>query len=166
VKRQLAATLWGAIPVIATSGTFLYVALLAVRGHVSLGALAVYTQAAQQGQSAFQGILGGAQSIYENSLYLTTLENLLDRVPEIAAPLDPVPVSRPFTSGIAVSDLSFRIEPGETVALVGRNGAGKSTVVKLLARLYDPSEGQILLDGHDLRASDPKELWEEYAVMF
>jgi ATP-binding cassette subfamily B protein len=68
VKRQLAATVWGAIPVIATAGTFLYVALLAVRGQVSLGSLAVYTQAAQQGQAAFQGILGGVQSIYENSL--------------------------------------------------------------------------------------------------
>jgi ATP-binding cassette subfamily B protein len=181
VKRQLAATVWGAIPVIATSGTFLYVALLAVRGQVSLGSLAVYTQAAQQGQAAFQGILGGVQSIYENSLYLTTLENLLDRAPSIAAPRDPVPVSRPFTSGIefrevsfrypgkiqnAVSNLSFRIDPGETVALVGRNGAGKSTIVKLLARLYDPSEGQILVDGHDLRDYDPAALWKEYSVMF
>jgi ATP-binding cassette subfamily B protein len=88
-------------------------------------------------------------------------------MPSIAAPPDPVPVSRPITSGIefrgvsfrypgklqnAVSDLSFRIELGETVALVGRNGAGKSTIVKLLARLYDPTEGQILVDGHDLRA--------------
>ncbi|MGH6916095.1 MAG: ABC transporter ATP-binding protein [Geminicoccaceae bacterium] len=181
VKRQLAATVWGAIPVIATSGTFLYVAVLAVRGQVSLGSLAVYTQAAQQGQAAFQGILGGVQSIYENSLYLTTLENLLDRAPSIAAPPEPIPVSRPFTSGIefrdvsfhypgqtqnAVSNLSFRIDPGETIALVGRNGAGKSTIVKLLARLYDPTEGQILVDGHDLREYDPQELWQEYSVMF
>ncbi len=181
VKRQAAATLWGAIPVIATSGTFLYVALQAVRGHVSLGSLAVYTQAAQQGQAAFQGILSGVQSIYENSLYLTTLENLLDREPLISAPEDPEPVSRPFRSGIefrnvsfryagktedAVTDVSFRIDPGETIALVGKNGAGKSTIVKLLARLYDPSEGSILIDGIDIRNYDPQELWQEYSVMF
>ncbi len=181
VKRQVAATVWGAIPVIATSGTFLYVALQAVRGMVSLGALSVYTQAAQQGQGAFQGILNGVQSIYENSLYLSTLEDLLERAPTISAPADPVPVAHPFTSGIefrdvtftypgktepAVSNLSFEIGLGETVALVGRNGAGKSTIVKLLARLYDPSNGQVMLDGHDLRDYDPQELWKSYSVMF
>ncbi len=181
VKRQVAATFWGAIPVIATSGTFLYVALQAVRGLVSLGSLAVYTQAAQQGQSAFQGILTGVQSIYENSLYLSTLENLLDRGPTITAPENPVPVADPFTTGIefrnvsfryagktenAVTDLTFRINPGETVALVGKNGAGKSTIVKLLARLYDPTEGVVMVDGHDVREYDPRELWEEYSVMF
>jgi ATP-binding cassette subfamily B protein len=181
VKRQIAATVWGAIPVIVTSGTFLYVALQAVRGLVSLGALSVYTQAAQQGQGAFQGILNGVQSIYENSLYLSTLEDLLERAPTIAAPADPVPVEHPFQTGVefrnvsfaypgktanAITDLSFHIDLGETVALVGRNGAGKSTIVKLLARLYDPTTGQVILDGHDVRAYDPQELWNEYSVMF
>ena len=148
---------------------------------VSLGALSVYTQAAQQGQGAFQGILNGVQSIYENSLYLSTLEDLLDRAPTISPPADPIPVAHPFTSGIefrdvtfsypgktepAVSNLSFEIRLGETVALVGRNGAGKSTIVKLLARLYDPTSGHVIVDGHDLRSYDPTELWQEYSVMF
>jgi ATP-binding cassette subfamily B protein len=181
VRRYLAGFGWGSLTTLASSGTFLYVALLAVRGQVTLGALTVFTQAAQQVQGAFQGILGGIQGIYEHGLYLTTLYELLERQPKIHAPENPVPVRRPFQKGIefrhvtyqypdrdvpALDDVSFTIEPGQTVALVGRNGAGKSTIVKLLGRLYDPDAGQILIDGHDVREYDPEELRREFGVMF
>ena len=181
VRRYLAGFGWGSLTTLASSGTFLYVALLAVRGQVSLGALTVFTQAAAQVQGAFQGILGGIQGIYENGLYLSTLYELLERAPRIHAPEHPTPVRRPFEQGIefrnvsyrypdrealALDDVSFTIEPGQTVALVGRNGAGKSTVVKLLGRLYDPTEGQILIDGHDVRDYDPTALRREFGVMF
>jgi ATP-binding cassette subfamily B protein len=181
VRRYLAGFGWGSLTTLASSGTFLYVALLAVRGHVTLGALTVFTQAAAQVQGAFQGILGGIQGIYENGLYLSTLYELLEREPRIHAPEHPAPVRRPFQQGIefrnvsyrypgrdalALDDVSFTIEPGQTVALVGRNGAGKSTVVKLLGRLYDPDEGQILIDGRDVREYDPVELRREFGVMF
>ena len=180
-RRYLAGFGWGSLTTLASSGTFLYVALLAVRGQVTLGALTVFTQAAQQVQGAFQGILGGIQGIYEHGLYLTTLYDLLERQPKIQAPAHPIPVRRPFQQGIefrhvtyqypdravpALEDVSFTIEPGQTVALVGRNGAGKSTIVKLLGRLYDPDEGQILIDGHDIREYDPEELRREIGVMF
>ncbi|MDP8909645.1 MAG: ABC transporter ATP-binding protein/permease, partial [Chloroflexota bacterium] len=160
---------------------FLYVAVLAVRGQITVGAVAAYVQAAAQLQGAFQGLLGGVQGIYEHGLYLSTLYDLLERKPRIAAPDQPAPVRRPFTRGIefqhvsyrypgnetlALDDVSFTIAPGETVSLVGRNGAGKSTVVKLLGRLYDPSEGRILIDGRDLRDYDPAELRREFSVMF
>src|SRR3712207_3654324 len=72
----------------------------------------------------------------------------------------------PGRDALALDDVSFTIEPGQTVALVGRNGAGKSTVVKLLGRLYDPDEGQILIDGRDVREYDPVELRREFGVMF
>jgi ATP-binding cassette, subfamily B, bacterial len=181
VRRYLAGFGWGSLTTLASSGTFLYVALLAVRGQVTLGALTVFTQAAAQVQGAFQGILGGIQGIYENGLYLSTLYELLEREPRIHAPEHPAPVRRPFRQGIefrnvsyrypgrdalALDDVSFTIEPGQTVALVGRNGAGKSTVVKLLGRLYDPDEGQILIDGRDVREYDPVELRREFGVMF
>jgi ATP-binding cassette, subfamily B, bacterial len=179
--RYLAGFGWGSLTTIASSGTFLYVAVLAIRGQVTLGALTVYTQAAGQVQGAFQGILGGIQGIYENGLYLSTLYDLLEREPKIAAPEDPVPVTRPFTQGIefrnvsyrypdrptpALQNVSFTIEPGETIALVGQNGAGKSTIVKLLGRLYDPDEGQILVNGVDIRDYDPVALREQIGVMF
>jgi ATP-binding cassette subfamily B protein len=132
-------------------------------------------------QGAFQGILGGVQGIYENGLYLSTLYELLERQPQIQAPEHPAPIRHPFQQGIefrnvtyrypgraepALENVSFTIEPGQTVALVGRNGAGKSTIVKLLGRLYDPDEGQILIDGRDVREYDPVELRREFGVMF
>jgi ATP-binding cassette subfamily B protein len=143
--------------------------------------LTVFTGAATQVQGAFQNILSGIQGVYENGLYLSTLGELLDRRPKIAAPAHPAAVRRPFRQGIefrdvtyrypgtgvaALDNVSFAIEPGETVALVGRNGAGKTTIVKLLGRLYDPDEGQILIDGRDIRDYDPAELRQQFAVMF
>lgn len=181
VKRYTAGFGWGSLTTLASSGTFLYVAVLAIRGQVTLGGLTVYTQAANQVQSAFQGILGGIQGIYENGLYLTTLTSLMEREPQISAPANPVPVTVPFTQGIefrnvtyrypdrdakALDNVSFVIEPRETIALVGQNGAGKSTIVKLIGRLYDPDEGQILINGVDIREYDPTELREQFGVMF
>ncbi|MDQ3226257.1 MAG: ABC transporter ATP-binding protein/permease [Chloroflexota bacterium] len=181
MRRYLAGFGWGSLTTLASSGTFLYVALLAVRGQVTLGALTVFTQAAAQVQGAFQGILGGIQGLYENGLYLSTLYELLEREQKIRAPEHPAPVRRPFQEGIefrnvsyqypgreekALDDVSFTIDPGQTVALVGRNGAGKSTVVKLLGRLYDPDEGVILIDGRDVREYDPVALRREFGVMF
>ncbi len=181
LKRYWAAFAWGALTTITSSGTYLYVAVLAVRGTISLGQLTVFTGAAQQVQGAFQGILGGLQGIYEHGLYLSTLYELLERRPKIDAPPDSEPVRHPFRQGIefrnvtyrypdraepALDDVSFTIAPGETVALVGRNGAGKTTIVKLLARLYDPESGEILIDGRDVRDYDPVELRRQFAVMF
>ena len=180
-RRFLAGFGWGSLTTVASSGAFLYVALLAVRGQVTLGALTVFTQAASQVQGAFQGLLGGLQGIYEHGLYLATLYALWERAPAIHAPAHPAPVRRPFRHGIefrnvsyrypgreemALANVSFTIDLGQTVALVGRNGAGKSTIVKLLGRLYDPDEGVILIDGRGVREYDPVELRREFGVMF
>jgi ATP-binding cassette subfamily B protein len=181
VRRYLAGFGWGALTIAASSATFLYVAVQAVRGVISLGQLTVFVQAAQQVQQSFQGLLGGVQSIYEHGLYLSTLHGLLDRTPTIEAPENPVPVRTPFREGIefqhvsfqypgredyALRDVSFRIEPGEMIALVGKNGAGKTSIVKLLGRLYDPTEGRILIDGVDIREYDPRELRKQFGTMF
>jgi ATP-binding cassette subfamily B protein len=181
VRRYLASFAWGSLTIVSGAATFLYVAILALRGTITVGSLTVFAQAVQQVQGAFQGILGGVQGIYEHGLYLSTLYDLLDRKPQIAAPEEPVPVRRPFQEGIAfehvtyrypgnreaaLEDVSFTIGLGETVALVGRNGAGKSTIVKLLGRLYDPTEGRITIDGRDIREYDPQELRREFGMMF
>lgn len=181
VRRYLAGFGWGALTTVASSATYLYVALKAVRGAITLGDLTLFTQAALSIQNNFQGLLNGLSSLYENQLYLTTLFDLLAAEPAVKAPEHPVPLRRPFRQGIefrdvthvyegtdkvALKDVSFRIEPGETVAVVGRNGAGKTTLVKLIARLYDPVSGQVLIDGHDVREYDPAELRREIGVIF
>ena len=181
LRRYWLGFAWGSLTILASSAVFLYVALQAVRGLISLGQLTVFIGAATQVQGAFQGILGGVQGIYEHGLYLSTLYELLEREPKITAPVAAIPLRRPFQQGIefrhvtyrypdrdvvALDNVSFQIEPGETVALVGRNGAGKTTIVKLLGRLYDPSEGTILVDGRDIRDYDPAELRGRFAVMF
>ncbi len=181
VRRYLAGFAWGTLTLLASGGTYLYVALLAVRGTINIAGLTIYTGAASQVQGNIQSLLSGLSSMYENTLYLNTLFDLLAFKPRIQAPAHPVPVAKHFTKGIefrnvsytypgrdepALDDLSFTIEPGETMALVGRNGAGKTTIVKLLTRLYDPDRGQILVNGVDIREYDPDALRHEIGVIF
>jgi ATP-binding cassette subfamily B protein len=181
VRRYMMGFVWGSLTTLATSATYLYVALLAVWGRVTLGDLTLFVQAAQSVQQNFQSVLTGLQGMYENNLYLDTIFDLLETEPRIRPPEHPAAVRRPFRHGvefrgvtykypnsekIAIRDLSFRIDPGETVALVGRNGAGKTTIVKLLARLYEPDEGQVLVDGRDVREYDPAELRAQIGVIF
>jgi ATP-binding cassette subfamily B protein len=171
--RNLASALLGTLTQVVTALTYLYVALLAVSGRLSLGDLVMYTAAAATVQMSAQAMFSGITGMYENNLYLDTLYRMLRTRPTITCPADPVPVPEPlrghirvehvsFTypgaAGPALRDLTFDIPPGQTMAVVGRNGAGKSTLVKLVCRLYDPTEGRILLDGVDLRDMDPDEL--------
>ncbi|MCL6647276.1 MAG: ABC transporter ATP-binding protein/permease [Chloroflexi bacterium] len=181
VRRYLAGFGWGALSLVTTSATALFVALEAVAGRLTLGDLTLFTRAVSGVQDDFQGVLAGFSSLYEHGLYLTALFELLAMQPRITAPAQPRPIRRPFRQGIefrhvtftypgqrepALRDVSFVIPPGQTVAVVGRNGAGKTTLVKLLARLYDPDAGQVLIDGHDVREYDPAALRAEIGALF
>jgi len=179
--RYLVGNAWSSITTLAGSVTYLYVALKAVFGPLSLGDLTLYTQAASSVQSSIQGILSGLSGMYEHSLYLANLFQLLETPVALAAPEHPIPLPQPVRGEIvfdhvtfqypgapapALRDVSFRIAPGETIAVVGRNGAGKSTLIKLMCRLYDPTSGRVLLDGSDIREYDPVELRGAIAAMF
>ncbi len=180
-SRYLVGFAWQSLTLIAGSVTYLYVALLAIAGRLTIGDLTLYTTAATSVQGSIQGILGGFSSMYEHNLYLSNLFELLAKDRTILPPEKPVPLPRPLRGELrfehvsfrypgavaeALHDDSFTIEAGETIAIVGRNGAGKSTLIKLLCRLYDPTAGRILLDGIDLRDFDPDELRSVFGAMF
>jgi ATP-binding cassette subfamily B protein len=152
-----------------------------IQGILTLGDLALYYQAFKRGKGAFQGVLGGFSSLYEENLFLTNLYEFLDLKPKVVEPLHPKPVPRPIQKGIvfdrvsfqyatttrqALKDISLTIRPGETIALVGENGSGKTTLIKLLCRLYDPTAGSITLDGIDLRQLAISDLRQEISVIF
>src|SRR5499427_1770434 len=179
--RYVVGFLWSSITTLAGSLTYLYVALQAVAGRLTLGDLTLYTQAASSVQSSIQGILSGFSSMYEHNLYLSNLYELLETKSHIESPPHPRPMPEPLRGDIefqnvsfsypgsdsyAVRNVSFRIAPGEKIAIVGRNGAGKTTLIKLLCRLYDPTEGRILLDGIDIRELDLDELRGAIGGMF
>ncbi|HEV1997353.1 MAG TPA: ABC transporter ATP-binding protein, partial [Candidatus Dormibacteraeota bacterium] len=164
LRRYIAGYAWGILTTIAGSITYLYVALLAIAGRLTLGDLSLYTSAAGGVQNSISNLLSGFSSMYEHNLYLGNLFTLMETATAVTRPEHPRPMPQPLRGeiefqdvsfhypgqqGQAIHNLSFTIDGGETVAIVGRNGAGKTTLIKLLCRLYDPSDGRILLDGFD-----------------
>jgi ATP-binding cassette, subfamily B, bacterial len=181
VRRYLTGFAWGNLSTIVTSLTYLYVALKAIVGPLTLGDLTLYTTAAQSVQNSVQGILGGFSGMYEHNLYLSNLFELMEAKSALPVSPTPVPVPQPLRGEIrfenvsfaypgtteqALTDVSFTLSPGETLAIVGRNGAGKTTLFKLICRLYDPAAGRILIDEVDIRDYDPAELRAQIGGMF
>jgi len=134
-----------------------------------------------QVQNSIQSVLSGFSGMYEHNLYLNNLVELMAKEPSMPVASQPVPVPQPLRGEIrfenvtfaypgsetlALDNVSFTVKAGETLAVVGRNGAGKTTLFKLICRLYDPSQGRILIDGVDLRDFDPAELRRQIGAMF
>jgi len=152
-----------------------------VRGDFSLGDLTFLAGSFSRMRALLSGLLTNFSNVAGQALYLDDLFSFFELRPKITSPPDPLPVPQPIREGFvfegvgfrypgserwAVRGLSFTLRAGEALALVGENGAGKTTLVKLLARLYDPDEGRILLDGHDLRDYDLAELRANVGVIF
>jgi ATP-binding cassette subfamily B protein len=176
---------WGGV--LAAVGALGYYAAYAViafrtaRGDFSIGDLTFLAGSFARMRGLLEGLLTSFSTVAGQALYLDDLFSFFEIRPKIASPENARPVPRPIREGFvfedvgfrypgserwAVRGLSFTLRQGEALALVGENGAGKTTLVKLLARLYDPDEGRILLDGHDLREYDLAELRASVGVIF
>jgi ATP-binding cassette, subfamily B, bacterial len=164
-------------------GCYAVVAVAAALGTLTLGLMTLYVVAFRQGQQAFQSILTALGGMYEDNLYMSNLFEYLaipTRVPAVvqaALPSEAATAERgirfedvgfryPDAEGWALRHVSLFIPHGQSLALVGQNGAGKTTFIKLLTRLYTPSEGRILLDGVDLQAWDEAVLRGRLGVIF
>ena len=177
--------LWGsAFAALGTVGYYAAYALIAwrtVRGDFSIGDLTFLSGSFRRLRNLLENLLIGFSQLAGQALYLDDLYSFFEVRPEIVSPADPRAFPSPIRTGFtfdnvgfrypgaerwAVRELSFTLMAGEVLALVGENGAGKTTLVKLLARLYDPDEGRILLDGHDLREYDLAELRAHVGVIF
>ena len=169
-RRALAQVFAQALSVAAIFLSTAFLAFETIQGRITLGDLVMYGQAIQRGQGFVQELFSSLSGLYEDALFLENLYEFLDLEERIRAPAEASPTPPLMQGSLVFEDVSFsypntgrpvlrgfnlRIAAGEHVALVGRNGAGKSTVVKLLCRLYDPDEGHITLDGRDIREFDP-----------
>ena len=173
-----------ALSFIGTAGYYAaYIVIIAraIGGSITLGSLTFLAASFSRGRDLIQNLLLGASGIYEQGLYLRDLFLFFEMKPTISSRPGAPEVPRPIRTGFvfenvgfkypgsdrwAVRHVSFTLHPGERIALVGENGAGKTTLTKLLARLYDPTEGRILLDGIDLRDYDLASLRREIGVIF
>lgn len=182
VTRRAVADFAGqALAVSAVFVSLWFVAGRALAGAITIGAMVMYFAAFQRAQDFFRDLLAGLAGLYEDNLFLADFRRFLDLPPTVVEPAHPRPLARPLGHGIVFDRVSFRypgterdvlrqvsfeVRPGEHVALVGDNGSGKTTLVKLLCRLYDPTEGAIRIGGVDLRELDPHELRGAMAVVF
>ena len=181
VQRAIWGGLFSSVSTVAYYGAYAYIIWRTVDGEFSLGDLTFLAGSFLRLFSLFENLLLGVTQIAGQSLYLDDLFSFFDIKPSIVPPENPKPFPRPIRDGIvfdnvgfrypdterwAVRGLNFRLNAGETLALVGENGAGKTTIVKLLTRLYDPDEGRILVDGIDLRDIDLEDLRAHIGVIF
>jgi ATP-binding cassette, subfamily B, bacterial len=177
--------LWGAclslVPTLAYYLAYASIIVATVRGTLSIGALAMLAGAFSRSRSIINTLVSGLASTAEQSYFLKDLFDFLAMKPIIVSPINGVLAPRPIRKGFqfqnvsfkypgsdyeVLTDVSFALHPGERIALVGENGAGKTTIVKLIARLYEPTNGRVLLDGIDLREYDLEDIRREIGVIF
>lgn len=169
----------GLLSTVAFYGAYAWIAIETVAKRITLGDMTMYLLVFKQGQASLASILGSIGGMYEDSLYLSNLYDYLEyEAPDeggsaIEGPkpgdgirFENVSFTYPGAQAPALEDVSLHLDPGRKLALVGENGAGKTTLIKLLTRLYRPTEGRILLDGLELEAWDVTVLRKRVGVIF
>ncbi|MBV9763848.1 MAG: ABC transporter ATP-binding protein [Acidobacteriaceae bacterium] len=180
-KRLLAVSLLSMVSTAGYYGAYIWVIYETVTGVFSIGTLYFLTQSIMNASSNISQIFSTLSSIADQALFLTDLLAFFEMRPAVTSKPGALPAPRPIRSGFQLENVSFvypgttrqvlkglnfRLEPGERIALIGQNGQGKTTIVKLMTRLYDPTEGRVLLDGVDLRDYDLEDLSREIGVIF
>jgi len=180
-RRLIAGTLLSMVGTAGYYSAYVFVVWRTIHGVLTIGELTFLSGAIVQASSNIQQIFSTLASIADQALFLTDLLAFFEMRPTIFSKPTALPAPRPIVRGfefrnvsfrypggsrLVLNGLNFQLRPGERVALVGENGQGKTTIVKLMTRLYDPLEGQILLDGIDLREYSLEDLYREIGVIF
>ncbi len=182
LRRQLTGRFLATLFALMATGVAMgWVALAALRGEAGLGDLALFYTAFNQGQSMLGSVFSSVGQLYANTLFLEHVFEFLNSKNDIRDPEEPTPFPDQLQSGVvfenvtftypdasepALENFSLEVPAQKMVAIVGENGAGKSTFIKLLCRFYDPSEGRVLIDGRDIRDYAIEELRQRISVMF
>jgi ATP-binding cassette subfamily B protein len=181
IRRGIVSALLSILGTVGYYAAYVVILIRAVKGDITIGTLTFLAASFGRGRDVIQNILLSASNVAEQALYLRDLFVFLEMRPTIESPPNARPVPAKIQSGFVFEDVGFRypdserwairnvtftLRPGERVALVGENGAGKTTITKLLARLYDPTEGRITLDGVDLKEYDLVSLRHAIGVIF
>ena len=181
IRRALTGSLLTLLPTAGYYGAYAVILYRTLHGTLTVGDLTFLTGAFSRSRGLIEQIFSNFSSIAEQSLFIEDLFDFFKTKPKIVSGPNALPAPRPIRAGFEFRNVSFSypgssrkvldrvnctIKAGERVALIGENGAGKTTLVKLLARLYDPTEGEILLDGIDLREYDVEDLRKEIGVIF
>ncbi len=186
IRRALLTHVFSLIGTFAFYATYAVMAVAAALARITLGNLSLYVVSLRQGQQSFQSVLSGIGNLYEHNLYMSNLFSYIELAEDservqreraekrLLAPVatgagirfENVGFHYPGKDAWALRHVDLEIAPGDSIALVGENGAGKTTFVKLLAGLYEPSEGRIVLDGRELSTWDPIALRKRFGVLF
>ena len=180
-RRLIAGALLSMVGTAGYYTAYIFIVWRTINGQLTIGELTFLSGAIVQASGNIQQIFSTLASIADQALFLTDLLAFFEMRPTIRSKPNALPAPRPMVRGFEFRDVSFRypgnsrlvlnhlnfrLTPGERVALVGENGEGKTTLVKLMTRLYDPTEGQVLLDGVDLREYKLEDLYREIGVIF
>jgi ATP-binding cassette, subfamily B, bacterial len=180
-SKLIVGGLLGIIGTLGYYGAYVYVIWRTLGGAYDIGQFTFLTTAIQQASSNLQQVFSTASGIADQALFLTDLIAFFDMKPTVESNPNGLPTPKTIQHGFEFRNVSFAypgtdrtvlknfnltLSPGERIALIGENGQGKTTVVKLITRLYDPTEGQILLDGIDLREYSLEDLHRNIGVIF
>lgn len=180
-QRAHAGLLAQGAEITAMTATYAFIAYRTLHGAITIGDLVMYFQAFQRGQVAIQQSLQSVVSLYNNRLFLSHLFELLNVKSRLQLAENPAPLADAMSEGIHLKNVHFAypnteklvlknvdltLKKGQVIALVGENGSGKTSLVKLLCRLYDPSQGAIFWDQQDIKTVGLKELRKKISVIY